>query len=654
MLLLAIFLVIFSLQPTKITASRSQKSSVEATTSTTFTTNSLSCSNDSNTDSINSQCALTNDDGSSSIPCVPGLNYIGRGYDISYGLQLSGSSNAIRDPIFTFSEETFQTYSFHGNKYTVPTTVTATEMHETTVTQSVISGYFNSVKAYQLSLSSYLNLQSVLTQYPPRFTSSTGLFNSFLKSVGISSSYSQKISQAVSVNYGSYLNTATIALFNLQLSRASHPTCTTNAIKQLEALPVEYDEAAYLQFIEIYGTHIIIGATLGGYVSVEASGCTSTSSSSDTSSILADLGSFTVYSSQSSTDIISTTVYRSSAVVCGGDSSEYLNPSNYWNYNRNDNNNLNNNDNNNRNNNDNNNRNDNEGSSTFPWSVWSDTLLESNNAICTISFQLAPIYVLATSPSMQANLEKALMTYSDNVASNAALSSNSASCASKLETSSWLTKFTGSSCFSSTQVVEVENEGTKQISSVKVGDRILSLTKDGNFVYSPIIAIPHVNGENHMKAIFINITVQVNSHQTEILTLTVDHLLPIFSCPVAVNNTSSSTCSFSTSFPYTNKEYTLKYSEDVEPGKDCVYMKDNEYHHIVAMSSPFESESIHTVITLEEFIVVNGIVASPFGINHQVGQWLYFPFRFFYSWIPSLFIHPLFEFSFQSIVNYIR
>ena len=45
---------------------------------------------------------------------------------------------------------------------------------------------------------------------------------------------------------------------------------------------------------------------------------------------------------------------------------------------------------------------------------------------------------------------------------------------------------------------------------------------------------------------------------------------------------------------------------------------------------------IYTIVTKEEFVVVNGIIASPFGVNHMMANLYYNIHRFVYSIAPML------------------
>ena len=61
------------------------------------------------------------------------------------------------------------------------------------------------------------------------------------------------------------------------------------------------------------------------------------------------------------------------------------------------------------------------------------------------------------------------------------------------------------------------------------------------------------------------------------------------------------------------------------------------------------SRGVYTIVTNEEFIVVNGIVASSFGANHMLANLYYNVHRALYAWAPGLlsitFLHRLNEVS---------
>jgi hypothetical protein len=47
-------------------------------------------------------------------------------------------------------------------------------------------------------------------------------------------------------------------------------------------------------------------------------------------------------------------------------------------------------------------------------------------------------------------------------------------------------------------------------------------------------------------------------------------------------------------------------------------------------------EGVYTVVTNGEYVVVNGIIASPFGVNHMMGNLYYNVHRMVYASAPAL------------------
>jgi hypothetical protein len=47
-------------------------------------------------------------------------------------------------------------------------------------------------------------------------------------------------------------------------------------------------------------------------------------------------------------------------------------------------------------------------------------------------------------------------------------------------------------------------------------------------------------------------------------------------------------------------------------------------------------EGVYTVVTNGEYVVVNGIIASPFGVNHMMGNLYYNVHRMVYASVPAL------------------
>lgn len=49
-----------------------------------------------------------------------------------------------------------------------------------------------------------------------------------------------------------------------------------------------------------------------------------------------------------------------------------------------------------------------------------------------------------------------------------------------------------------------------------------------------------------------------------------------------------------------------------------------------------QGEGLYTIVTKAEYLVVNGIIVSPFGANHMVANLFYNIHRFLYALAPSI------------------
>ena len=152
------------------------------------------------------------------------------------------------------------------------------------------------------------------------------------------------------------------------------------------------------------------------------------------------------------------------------------------------------------------------------------------------------------------------------------------------------------------------NGESRAISTVKVGDEIAVASMDGSFAgYSPVIAVPHT--VNSVETTFT----QISTVSGRDIKMTPDHLVLGGACSSA---------------PLLVLAGSLKSGE-------CV--------HTVSGTEMIESvtsviaEGIYTVVTKHDgLLIVNGIVASPFAVNHLVANSFYNIVRFVYGVIPSV------------------
>jgi Hint module len=157
-------------------------------------------------------------------------------------------------------------------------------------------------------------------------------------------------------------------------------------------------------------------------------------------------------------------------------------------------------------------------------------------------------------------------------------------------------------------MVTVESVGVTSISNIKTGDRVLAADAAGRTFYSDVVFVPH--GPNKDSALFVHIT---TAHGRDIK-MTQSHILP------------SGACNTASSLP-------LVYAKDVKVG-DCVMTVSGKER--VSAVGFILGQGLYTIVTKQEYVVVNGIIASPFATNHMIANLYYNMHRFLYSSAPAL------------------
>ena len=66
---------------------------------------------------------------------------------------------------------------------------------------------------------------------------------------------------------------------------------------------------------------------------------------------------------------------------------------------------------------------------------------------------------------------------------------------------------------------------------------------------------------------------------------------------------------------------------------------------MVSTIETVQGKGLYTVVTKEEYVVVNGIIASPFAANHMLANLYYNLHRFVYSSAPSFLTYPALYFA---------
>ena len=169
------------------------------------------------------------------------------------------------------------------------------------------------------------------------------------------------------------------------------------------------------------------------------------------------------------------------------------------------------------------------------------------------------------------------------------------------------------SCFSGSETVTVASGEVKEISKIRSGDFVLASDAAGKLTFSEVVFVPH--GSNEENALFAHIFT-VNGYD---LKMTQNHILPAGPC--------------GSSLP-------LAYASQISAG-DCIQTISGEVK--VSKVELWRGQGVYTIVTNEEFIVVNGIVASSFGANHMLANLYYNAHRFIYASAPVLLSSMLFH-----------
>eukprot|EP01038_Epipyxis_sp_PR26KG_P004651 gene4651-6535_t len=174
-----------------------------------------------------------------------------------------------------------------------------------------------------------------------------------------------------------------------------------------------------------------------------------------------------------------------------------------------------------------------------------------------------------------------------------------------------------SGCFSGDSLVQVKDGSNKAISKVAIGDEVLSFNQSSKaFVYSPIVTIPHASNTSGKKGGLVNI----ETASGNILSVTKEHLVVSGNCDYE-NNLS-------------NFIENLVQAASIQVG-NCVETK-NGKEIVISINYSTPNAGLYTIVTKEELVVVNGMIASPFSYNHFLPSLFYNIHRLFYTYSPEL------------------
>jgi Hint module len=165
-------------------------------------------------------------------------------------------------------------------------------------------------------------------------------------------------------------------------------------------------------------------------------------------------------------------------------------------------------------------------------------------------------------------------------------------------------------CFAGSETLIMESGELKAMSSIRVGDRVLAANVEGQTLFSEVVFIPH--GANKDEATFIYATTETGRD----LKLTMNHVLPAGVCGTTLS---------------------LKYASKVVVG-DCINTLSGQEK--VSMVQSVRGKGLYTIVTNDEYLVVNGIIVSPFSANHLMANLYYNIHRFVYMTSPFLLTWP--------------
>ena len=137
---------------------------------------------------------------------------------------------------------------------------------------------------------------------------------------------------------------------------------------------------------------------------------------------------------------------------------------------------------------------------------------------------------------------------------------------------------------------------------------MLAADAAGRTSYSDVVYVPH--RANSDDALFTHITTASGRD----IKMTPSHIILAGPCDVS-------------------GPLPLTYASSVSVG-DCVMTVSGR--DMVSTVETVQGKGLYTVVTKEEYVVVNGIVASPFAANHMLANLYYNIHRFVYATTPSL------------------
>jgi len=148
----------------------------------------------------------------------------------------------------------------------------------------------------------------------------------------------------------------------------------------------------------------------------------------------------------------------------------------------------------------------------------------------------------------------------------------------------------GAICFTGESLLTLEDGSTKNFHSLEVGDVILGANRNGTISASPVLFIPHPKNTNLRQFDEIEL---VNGM---VVRMTRNHLVPL--------------C-----------DGSLVTARSLKEG-DCLTTTKG-MSKVAKVTQNVEASGIYTAVTKNEFLMVDGVMASPFALAHGIAHSLF-------------------------------
>jgi hypothetical protein len=340
--------------------------------------------------------------------CIPGLvDYLGHGVDISYDIN---DPSFIQDRVLDF-DNLNSTIEMSGKKYVYPksTNFIITPTNDKVITTDpILSGYFGSVRDYTRFQSEILGIMTQNHAFPapkiPSLTATTILANA----TGINSNAASETSERCQRHKYLMLHASSLSKLSLELKEPKltssmtksqknaivrSQTCSFSFRQRVRSLPEEYDVDIYREFVEDFGTHVLIGVTIGGTVQTMGmiSSCNvETKFASIRNAFLSfsnEIGKFTTNMTDKSTYVGENKITRRNQWVYGGKNAIYKSMDDDDNIDT--------------------------SKSESPWKDWTKTIMNDRfNKPALLNVKLIPLYaVLPRNTNVQNHVAVAIFDY---------------------------------------------------------------------------------------------------------------------------------------------------------------------------------------------------------------------------------------------------